>query len=59
MSRLDQHEKDTDCTVDPETMICTVCLVDHSDPCPDCKGRGFHRPTCYWMSPVLLTEVAA
>lgn len=48
-----QHENDVDCTVDPETMLCTVCMVDHSETCPDCEGRGFHRPTC----PALLTEV--
>lgn len=41
-----EHTRDEDCTVDRETACCTVCGVDHSDECPDCGGRGFHRHRC-------------
>lgn len=40
------HTKDSDCTVDPETLLCSVCGVDHSDSCPECSGRGFHAEGC-------------
>ena len=40
------HEQDCDCTVDPETNCCTVCGVEHSDPCDVCGGRGFHKFDC-------------
>jgi hypothetical protein len=47
------HQQDSDCTIGIHG-LCVVCMVDHSgDPCPDCDGRGFHKPTCYWMSPVM------
>lgn len=44
-----QHTKDSDCTVDLETLCCTICGVDHSGECLDCGGRGFHKPECPWM----------
>lgn len=40
------HQQDSDCTVNHETLCCDVCGVDHSEPCPDCGGRGFHDLTC-------------
>ena len=41
------HEKDQDCTVDPETMACVECGVDHGGaPCPECGGVAFHEPGC-------------
>ncbi len=40
------HERDTDCTLDPETNVCRECGVFHGDPCPRCSGRGFHEPGC-------------
>lgn len=48
------HEKDSDCTVSEETLLCEVCGVDHSEECPDCGGRGFHKPVC----PIMLKESA-
>ena len=45
------HTKDSDCTVDPETMLCSECGVDHSDSCPDCGGWGFHKDACHAMLP--------
>ena len=57
-----EHSKDSDCTVDPETMLCTVCGVDHSESCPVCDGHGFHAVDCIesdanWQGP--LTEFQA
>ena len=46
------HTKDSDCTVNEETGLCDVCGVGHSDECPDCGGRGFHKPVC----PILLSN---
>lgn len=40
------HTQDSDCSVDPETLSCALCGVDHSGECLDCGGRGFHKPTC-------------
>lgn len=40
------HSKDGDCTVDTQTGCCVECGVDHSDPCPECNGHGFHKPEC-------------
>lgn len=50
---MTDHQKDSDCTVDPETNLCTICGVDHSEPCPDCNGRGFHALTCPQVLSVL------
>lgn len=33
-----EHVRDSDCTIDPETLCCDVCGVDHSDECLDCGG---------------------
>jgi len=44
-----EHLQDSDCTVDPETLLCSVCGVDHGGECIDCGGRGFHKPNCPWM----------
>lgn len=40
------HIKDSDCTVNEDTECCDGCGVCHSEECPDCGGRGFHKPTC-------------
>lgn len=40
------HRADADCTVNEATGCCYICGVDHSEPCPECAGRGFHLPTC-------------
>lgn len=40
------HERDEECTIDPETEMCRVCGVDHSGQCPACLGRGFHTSNC-------------
>jgi DnaJ-class molecular chaperone len=39
------HTKDSDCTIGPDD-TCTKCGVTHGDPCPMCKGRGFHKTSC-------------
>jgi hypothetical protein len=51
------HKQDTDCTLSPQTDCCTVCGVLHGDPCPECKGRGYHNTGCseYEESPVINT----
>jgi hypothetical protein len=46
MANAPMHRQDSDCTVDPNTGSCIVCHVDHSSMCPECKGRGFHKPNC-------------
>jgi hypothetical protein len=40
------HLQDADCRFTLKDDVCTVCGVGHGEPCPDCGGRGFHRPTC-------------
>lgn len=42
------HWTDSDCspTIDPRTMMCRVCGVDHSGTCPACGGHGFHTSMC-------------
>ena len=40
------HEKDEDCTLDPETDECRECGVWHGDPVICCGGRGFHKSDC-------------
>jgi hypothetical protein len=47
------HLRDSDCTVDPATDLCTGCDVDHSGQCPGCLQRGYHTAAC------LDTEVTA
>lgn len=45
---IEQHSHDLECTVNPATLCCEVCGVDHSDECLDCGGRGFHKETCFF-----------
>lgn len=40
------HSRQEDCTVDPETLCCIACGVDHSEECLDCGKRGYHASTC-------------
>lgn len=40
------HTKDSDCTVDTKTNLCTGCGADHSEPCPECGRKAFHTATC-------------
>ena len=37
------HRKDSDCRLGADG-TCIDCGVSHGEPCPDCGGRGFHRP---------------
>ena len=44
---LKDHTKDEDCA--PLLSIdnyCLGCGVQHGDPCPECKGTGFHTEDC-------------
>jgi len=42
-----EHVHDSQCTVDPETLCCTVCGVYHSAAqCTGCGQRAFHLPAC-------------
>lgn len=41
-----EHSRDEDCDVDPESDCCRLCGVYHGDPCPECRGRGFHVDGC-------------
>lgn len=52
--REPMHERDSDCTVDEDTLCCKYCGVDHSDECPDCGGRGFHKPICETLERMFL-----
>lgn len=42
------HSRDSDCSghVDRDTRLCSVCGVLHGDPCPQCRGRGYHKSGC-------------
>lgn len=42
------HTQDSDCagSIDPQTMMCGVCHVDHSGECPVCHGHGYHLDGC-------------
>lgn len=40
------HTKDSDCTIDPETDLCTGCGAKHGAPCYHCRAHAFHRPGC-------------
>ena len=40
------HEQDSDCAPFLVDEQCTVCGVTHSNECPECHGRGFHKPEC-------------
>ena len=44
--REPMHIDDSECTVDPDTLLCMYCGVDHSEQCIDCGRRGFHSDTC-------------
>ena len=41
------HKQDSDCApyLDADDQ-CTVCGVSHTNECPSCGGRGFHKPSC-------------
>lgn len=43
------HTRDSDCTIDPQTGCCTVCGVEHREPCPDCGHTAFHSAGC-WLT---------
>jgi hypothetical protein len=43
---MTDHVKDSDCTVDQATNLCTGCGVEHGEPCPACGRRAFHRDGC-------------
>jgi hypothetical protein len=43
---LPRHRQDSDCDLNPETLICRICQVDHGAPCPACGGRAFHNTPC-------------
>lgn len=43
---MTEHTRDADCTIDPETLCCTGCGVDHGAPCADCGGGAFHLDAC-------------
>lgn len=45
------HGRDTMCVLDADTARCVVCNVTFGDPCPTCRGRGFHFPGCDAMCP--------
>jgi hypothetical protein len=40
------HEQDKDCAPYLVDGQCTVCGVSHTNECPSCGGRGFHKPNC-------------
>lgn len=40
------HARDEHCSINGDTDCCTVCGVDHSQPCRDCGGGGFHSCDC-------------
>ena len=43
---LPRHRQDSDCNVDPETLMCHTCHVDQDAPCPACGGRAYHNTPC-------------
>jgi hypothetical protein len=43
---ITEHHHDSQCSVDPKTLCCTECGVDHSNPCLACGGHGFHKRGC-------------
>lgn len=43
---LADHTADADCNIDPTTLFCTGCDVDHSGKCETCGGSGFHIEDC-------------
>lgn len=44
------HNRDEDCTVNPDTDECYECGVYHGDPCASCGGQGYHRSACEFMA---------
>lgn len=44
-----KHYKSSDCAVNPETLCCDLCGVDHSEECIECGHRGYHAETCNLM----------
>lgn len=53
------HTKASQCTVDPETNLCSECGVDHSEPCPTCGARAFHAEGCGQIIDVCLAGCPA
>jgi hypothetical protein len=43
---MNDHTKDSDCTIDPITECCVECGVYHGEECPECGQRGYHRRNC-------------
>jgi hypothetical protein len=50
------HVFDFDCLVDDKTDCCVLCGVHHGDPCPACRGRGFHTMPCTVVRPFTRDE---
>ncbi|MEO7396947.1 MAG: hypothetical protein ABIW84_00125 [Ilumatobacteraceae bacterium] len=42
----DLHTTDADCLPHLVDGSCTVCHADHTDPCPSCRGTGYHTAAC-------------
>lgn len=44
------HARDTMCCLDVnDARVCPTCIIcgcTFGDPCPTCRGRGFHFPGC-------------
>lgn len=41
-----EHTKDSDCAPFLVDNSCSLCHVDHTNPCTFCQRRGFHHPDC-------------
>lgn len=43
------HLQDSDCSVNPQTQLCSYCGVLHGEPCVHCGARAYHRPGCLFL----------
>ena len=44
---VDEHTRDSDCRVNPDTGLCFVCGASHGPfACHHCGGKAFHQPGC-------------